>query len=60
MINYLNNVLNEFPEHLETSLLLIDADHLFNVIPKIKENYLYEEQARVLHHTVAQILIMSS
>ena len=56
MIQYLKIVLREFPEHLVTSELLPDADHLFKARPDIKAKYLTKEKAGVLHHTVSQLI----
>ena len=63
MIKYLQGVLDAFPEDLPTKHAATPAgNHLFTVRDKNDPEYspLPEKQARQFHHTVAQLLFMST
>ena len=63
MIKYLQGVLDAFPEVLPTKHAATPAsNHLFTVRDKNDPEYspLPEKQARQFHHTVAQLLFMST
>jgi hypothetical protein len=60
MINYISNVLKEFPEHLGATATSPVADHLFKVRDESEAELLPKEQAQDFHHVVAQLLFLSS
>jgi hypothetical protein len=61
MINYINNVLKEFPEHLGASTATSPAaEHLFKVRDESEAQLIPEEQAQDFHQVVAQLLFLSS
>jgi hypothetical protein len=60
MIKYLQNVVEDFPEVVTGRAATPAADHLFNVRDKRETRVLEEEQALAFHHTVAQLLFMST
>jgi hypothetical protein len=59
MIAYLTNVIAEFPELINGRVATPAADHLFTVQDE-KETKPLEERALAFHHTVAQLLFMST
>ena len=60
MIKYLDNVLQEFSEHLGLTAATLAVAHLFKVQNNIKTKYLPEDQAQTFHFMVAQLMFMSS
>ena len=60
MIHYVNNILRYFQEHLRTTSVSLDADHLFKSRYEEEAQPLHEEQVVVLYHVVAQLLLLSS
>jgi hypothetical protein len=60
MINYINNVSKEFPEHLGATATSPAADHLFKVHDESEAQLLPEEHAQDPHHVVAQLLNLSA
>jgi hypothetical protein len=60
MIKYLQNLMEDFPEVITGRASTPAADHLFSVRDKKEAITLEEEQALVSHHTVAQLLFMST
>jgi hypothetical protein len=53
MINYINSVLKEFPEHLGATATSPAAEHLFKVRDKSEAQLPPQEQAQDFHHVVA-------
>ena len=53
-------MLQEFPENLGATVATPEDGHLFTVRGEGKIQYLPDEQGNILHHTVAQLLFMSS
>jgi hypothetical protein len=60
MVNYLKSVIAEFPEMITGKAAMPAANHLFTVRDKKEGRALKEEKALVFHHTVAQLLFMST
>ncbi len=60
MIPYLKNVIAEFPEVISGKLRTPAADHLFKIRDEKDATPLEEERALAFHHTVAQLLSMST
>jgi hypothetical protein len=60
MVNYLKSVIAEFLEMITGKAAAPAADHLFTVRDKKVARALKEERALVFHHTVAQLLFMST
>ena len=60
MIPYLIGVLRNFPEELGAATASPASEHLFQVRPDNERDVLPEEQAQAFHHTVAQLLFMST
>ncbi len=60
MVNYLKNVIAEFPEMITRKAAMPVADHLFTIRDKKEARALEEERALVFHHTVAQLLFVST
>ena len=60
MIPYLINLLKELPEELGEPAATPAPYNLFKVRPEGEAIFLPEEQARVFHHTVAQLLFLSA
>ncbi len=60
MITYLKDMIAEFPEMIRGKAATLMADHLFNVRDKKEASPLEEERALAFHHTVAQLLFMST
>ena len=59
MARYLNSVQKKSPENLVTTAATPYNDHIFMKNDDIEGKYLTEQQIHTLHHTVAQILLMS-
>ena len=60
MIKYLDKVLEEFTEDIQSTSATPATDHLFQIREETEAKYLPEEQAVVFHHTVAHLLFMSA
>jgi hypothetical protein len=60
MIPYLKNVIADFPELIVGKAATPAADHLFIIRDKKEARPLEEERALAFHHTVAQLLFMST
>jgi hypothetical protein len=60
MINYLKNVINEFPETITGRAATPAHDKLFVIRDKEEARPLEEDQALAFHHTVAQLLFMAT
>ena len=60
VVEYLNNILREFPEHLGDIAKSPAFDHLFEIRAEEEECIILEEQAVTFHHTVSHLLFMSS
>ncbi len=58
IINYLKNVIAEFPEMITGKAATLAANHLFTMRDKAEANAIEEERALAYHHTVAQLLFM--
>jgi hypothetical protein len=60
MVNYLKSVIAEFPEMITGKAATPAVNHLFTVRDKKEARALKEERALVFHHTVAQLVFMST
>jgi len=60
MIDYLKNVINDFPELIKGKVATPAHDKLFVIRDKSKSRKLNEEQALAFHHMVAQLLFMAT
>ena len=64
MIKHLQKVFDDFPDEIGKPASTLASDHLFRVRDPDKverlRKYLPEEQAAYFHHTVAQLLFISS
>jgi hypothetical protein len=60
MIAYIRNVIAEFPEIIQGKTATPAADHLFTVRDRKDAKPLEEERVLAFHHTVAQLLFMST
>ena len=60
MVDYLKNVLDEFPERIQGRAATPAHDKLFVVRDDKEAKKLSEEQAVAFHHTVAQLLFMAT
>ncbi len=60
MFKYLDNVIRDFPGVISSQATTLVADYLFDIRDKTKARALEEEKALAFHHTVAQLLFMSS
>ncbi len=58
MIEYLKNVIDDFPEKIVGRAATPAANHLFVIRDKKEARPLMEEQALAFHRTVAQLLFM--
>jgi hypothetical protein len=56
MIDYLKGVINDFPEIVTGTAITPATTNLCDVRPDIERTVLGEEQVRVFHHSVAQLL----
>jgi hypothetical protein len=59
MIPYINKIIVAFPEKITGVQSTPASDHLFQIRPPSEAKLLPEEQARVFHHTTAQLLFLS-
>jgi hypothetical protein len=60
MIEYIKNMIKEFPEEITATKTSPAADHLFTVRDRALAKPLPEEQAMAFHHTTAQLLFLSA
>ena len=60
MINYLKNVINEFPETITGRAATPAHDKLFVIKDEEEARPLEENQALAFHHTIAQLLFMAT
>jgi hypothetical protein len=60
MITYLKNVITGFPEMITGKVAMPAADHLFMIRDKKEARSLEQERRTAFHHTVAQLLFMST
>ena len=60
MVEYLKNVLNEFPERIQGQAATPAHDKLFVVRDDKEAKKLSKEQVVVFHHMVAQLLFMAT
>jgi hypothetical protein len=60
MVDYLKNVLHEFPERIHRRAATPVHDKLFMIRDDKEAKKLSEEQAVIFHHTVAQLLFMAT
>ncbi len=58
MVNYLKNVITEFPEMITGKAAMPVANHLFTIRDEKEVTAFKEERALIFHHTVAQLLFM--
>ncbi len=58
MVQYLKNIIAEFPEVIQGKAAMPAVDHLFQIRDEKEVQPLPEEQALAFHHTVAQLLFM--
>ena len=59
MFQYLDSIIDEFPELITGKAATPAAEHLFSVRDTDKAKYLPEEKAIAFHHTTAQLLFLS-
>jgi hypothetical protein len=60
MIAYLKNIIKQFPGLINKKATSPAAEHLFMVRDKKEAKLLKEKQALAFHHTVAQLLFLST
>jgi hypothetical protein len=60
MIEYLKNIINDFPKEIIATRTSPAANHLFIVRDPSLATPLPEEQARAFHHAAAQLLFLSA
>ncbi len=60
MIEYIKNIIDDFPEEIVGTKTTPAADHLFEVQDKSLAMLLPEEQAMAFHHATAQLLFLSA
>jgi hypothetical protein len=60
MIEYIKNIINDFPEEIVGIKTSPAADHLFEIRDPSEARPLPEEQAMAFHHATAQLLFMSA
>ncbi len=60
MIEYIKNIITNFPEEIMAIRMSPAADHLFTVRDESLAKPLPEEQARAFHHASAQLLFLSA
>ena len=59
MIPYIKQIIEDFPEEIESSAPAPHTDYLFKIRDEGKRKLLEEERAKAFHHTVAQLLFLS-
>ena len=60
MFKYLDSIIDEFPELITGKAAAPAADHMFSVRDADKVKYLPEEKSIAFHHTIAQLIFLSS
>ena len=60
MFNYLDNIIDKYPELITGKAATPAADHLFSVRDADEAKYLTEEKAITFHHTTSNLLLLSS
>ena len=60
MIEYINSIIDQFPEEIIAIKTSPAVDHLFMVRDESLSKPLPEEQARAFHHASAQLLFLSA
>ncbi|KAL3810038.1 hypothetical protein ACHAXA_000207 [Cyclostephanos tholiformis] len=60
MVEYIKNIIADFPEEITAIRTSPGADHLFNVRDETEAKLLPEEQAMAFHHATAQLLFLSN
>ena len=60
MFEYLDSIIDEFPELITGKAATPAADHLFSVRDADEAKYLLEEKAIAFHRNTAQLLFLSS
>jgi hypothetical protein len=60
MIEYIKNIVPNFPEEITVIKTSPAADHLFKVQKELEAKPFLEEQAMKFHHTTAQLLFLST
>ena len=60
MLDYLKGVLEDFPEVITGRSTIPEDNNLFQVRHEDEWMLLNEERSKVLHHTVAQMLFVTS
>jgi hypothetical protein len=59
MIEYIKNIVTNFPEEINALKTSPVADHLFKLLEEFEAKPLLERQAMVFHHTTMQLLFLS-
>ncbi len=59
MVPYIEKIIDAFPEKIMGVTSTPAADHLFCGPPSAEARLRPEDQARVFHHTTAQLLFLS-
>jgi hypothetical protein len=59
MVEYIRNIIRDFPEEITGTKISPAADHLFMVRDPSLAKALPEEQAMAIHRTTAQLLFLS-
>ena len=60
MIEYIKNIITDFPEEITAIWTSPAADHLFTVMVESPVKPLLKEQTKAFHHTTAQLLFLSA
>ena len=60
MFQYLDDIIDDFPELITGKAATPAADHLFSVRDTDEAKYLLGEKAIAFHHTTSQFLFLSS
>ncbi len=60
MVEYIKNIITDFPEEIIATQTSPAAEHLFTVWSDAKAKPLPEEQAMAFHHATAQLLFLSA
>ena len=60
MVDYLKGVLENFPEVITGGSTIPAANHMFQFRPEENQTLLDEKRETAFHHTVAQLLFVTS
>ncbi len=60
MIEYIKNIIADFPEEITTTKTTPRVDHLLVICDPSEARVLPEEQAMAFHHAMAQLLFLSA